>query len=226
MTSVGDADGPISAWQLGERLGGRVPNASTVSAAELDLVDATRDLLDAVVQTDADDATRESAAAQIRSVASTLRARTRDAVIVLVRHDDGRLENLTQAGSGRLNARALPLTFDPLPPPAPAGTLAPVEVVAHCTLDASHSGAPARAHGGVVATMFDEALGVAATAAGASGLTGSIEMRFRRATPLGVPLRVTARCTERAGRKSYASGALWHGDVLLAEATAVFVSAG
>jgi acyl-coenzyme A thioesterase PaaI-like protein len=220
-----DIAGIGSAAVLGELLGDRVPSVSSITEVALDLAAAARDLLDAVVATDVDDATRERLTAVLRDVAAELRVRQRDPVIVLVREADGRLNNLTQAGNGPLNPRAPELRFAPFPPPpALDAPFRPVEIEAHCTLDASFGGGPGRAHGGVIATLFDEALGRANTAAGLNGMTVAIEVRFRAGAPLGEPLRVTARCDRVDGRKRFGSGELWHGDTLVAEATAVYVT--
>jgi len=214
-----------SASLLGELLGDRVPPATSVNPDAIELADAARDLLDAVVATDVDAATRARVAAGLRALAAELRTERRDPVIVLVREPDGRLNNLTQAGCGPLNPRAPQLRFEPFPPPpASDAPFRPVEVVGHCTLDASFGGGPGRAHGGVVATLLDEALGRANTAAGLSGMTVAIEVQFRAGAPLGRPLRVTARCDRVDGRKRFCSGELWADETLVAEATAVYVT--
>lgn len=218
LTSTG------SASRLGELLGDQVPAASSISDAALELAAAARDLLDAVVETDVDDATRVRLAAVLRSVATELGAARRDPVIVLVREPDGRLNNLSQAGCGPLNPRAPVLRFEPFPPPPAADApFRPVEVVGHTTLGASFGGGPGRAHGGVVATLMDEALGRANVAAGLSGMTVAIEVRFRSGAPLDAPLRITARCDRIEGRKRFSSGELWADERLVAEATAVYV---
>lgn len=225
MTEGPDPTQVASAARLGALLGDAVPPASSVGDAAVDLADAARDLLEAVVGTDVDDAARTRLAREIRAVSAELRTARRDPVIVLVRGEDGRLQNLTQAGNGLLNPRAPVLRFEPFPsPPPPDAPFRPVEVVGRCTLDASFGGGPARAHGGAVAALLDEALGRAGTAAGVSGLTVALEVRFRAGAPLGVPLRITARCDRVDGRKRFASGELWHDEVLVAEATAVSVA--
>ena len=97
-----------SAARLGELLGDRVPPAASVTPAEIELADAARDLLDAVVATAVDDATRARVAREIRTQSEALRARRRDPVIVLVRNADGRLENLTQADRSERGHESLP----------------------------------------------------------------------------------------------------------------------
>ena len=214
-----------SASLLGELLGDRVPPADSVTPAAIELAAAARDLLDAVVATAVDDDTRRAVAGALREAASTLRAERRDPVIVLVRDVDGRLNNLSQAGCGPLNPRAPELRFAPFPPPPPPDApFHSVEVEGTVTLDASFGGGPGRAHGGVVAALFDEALGRANTAAGLNGMTGALEIRYRAGAPLGVPLRVVARCDRVDGRKRFCSGELFVGDSVVAEATAVYVT--
>ncbi len=203
-------------------MGDDIPGLDSISSESHELVAAVRDLLDAVMRTDVDDATKASVAADLATINSRLRSKVRQPYITVVRHTNGRIENVTQAGSGPLNPRAPILSFDPVPVSGDA--YAPVEVTARAVLDASMSGPPEKAHGGIVATMLDEVLGVASTAAGASGLTVALNIRFRAGTPLGVPLTVTARGTGVDGRKSFASGEVRHGDTVVAEATAVYVS--
>ena len=48
-------------------------------------------------------------------------------------------------------------------------------------------------HGGIVALLLDEAMAYAAAAHGVVGVTGDLKMRFRKAVPVGVPLRVRAK---------------------------------
>lgn len=79
-------------------------------------------------------------------------------------------------------------------------------------------------HGGVVTIVLDEVLGMAATVAGASGMTAELTVRFRAGTPYGIPLDATGRFTHRDGRKGYATGALRANGVITAEASALFIA--
>ncbi len=216
-----DRGGPPSAVELAALLGEALPPAASVRDPQTDLVAAVRRLVDATVATAADDEACAEVAGAVRALAERLEAEVLD-LPRLVRHPGGRLENLSQAGSGRLNPRAAPIEFAPYDPP-PGGAVTPVEVTATCVLGASAGGSPGRAHGGVVAALLDEVLGVAVTAAGASGLTVALDVRFRAAVPLGAPLDLRARCTTAAGRTSTATGELLVGGAVAAEATAVFV---
>jgi acyl-coenzyme A thioesterase PaaI-like protein len=206
-------------------IAGDLPDIADIPAASFALVEEIRDLVEAAVRTDVGPDTRERAAELVAEAAGMLRAATREQVVHFARHPNGRLEQLLQAGSGPLNPQAPRLEFTHLPPEPAAGTgPRPVEVTGRCTLTAAHGGPPARAHGGVVATLLDHLLGVAASSAGQPGFTAGLEIRYRRATPYDVPLELSARWTHRDGRKSYATGEIRaHGEIT-AEAKAVFVA--
>jgi acyl-coenzyme A thioesterase PaaI-like protein len=216
---VNDARPPLSADRLAAQLGDRLPDAATLPDEAFALVAEVRELVRAVVETGVDGAARAAAAAAVRDVRVALDAVRREEPVLVVRHADGGVENVTQAGSGRLNPQAPAVVFEP----SPAGS---AEVRATCTLTAAHGGPPSGAHGGVVALLLDQVLGVAAHAAGASGMTVALHVDFRRPTPLGVPLALAARWTGSEGRKSTATGEVSAGDVVVAEATALFVREG
>ncbi len=202
-----EPDGPVSAARLAEQLGASLPGPDTVSAAALDLVARTRALVAAVATTAIDDAELASAAEAVARVTESLSSTTRDGAIRLVRHPDGRVESLLQAGSGRLNPQAPPLEWIERPTEPPAGAEpVPATVRARCTFTAAHAGSPGRVHGGVLALALDEVLGHAVTASGASGLTVALTVSFLGATPIDVPVEIVARYDRHEGRKSFASG--------------------
>ncbi|MCF2526429.1 PaaI family thioesterase [Yinghuangia soli] len=216
-----------SASTLAALLGADMPAAEDIAPEAYELAERVRDLVEAVVLTDVDPAARAAAAARIAQVTEDLRAaqRAKDSVVQLVRHPNGRYEHLTQAGSGRLNPQAPRVEYLNLPtPPEPGETPEPVEIRGRVTLTAQHGGPPGRVHGGVVATVLDQILGVAASASGPAGFTVGLEIRYRKATPYDVPLELAARFDRRVGRKTFATAEIRAGGVVTAEATAVFVT--
>lgn len=216
-----------SASTLAAMLGAEMPAAADIPPEAFELAERVRDLVEAVVLTDVDAATRAAASARIAEVTERLKTaqRPKSAVVQLVRHENGRYEHLSQAGSGRLNPQAPRIEYLDLPMPlAPGESREPVEIHARVTLTAQHGGPPARAHGGVVATVLDQVLGVAASASGPAGFTVGLDIRFRKATPYDVPLDIAARFVRREGRKTFATAEIRVGDTVTAEATAVFVS--
>ncbi|MGA8850565.1 MAG: PaaI family thioesterase [Aeromicrobium sp.] len=79
-------------------------------------------------------------------------------------------------------------------------------------------------HGGAVALLFDEALGIlAAVATKAITRTAYLRTDFRALTPIDVELDVSAWVDRVEGRKVYVKGELRHGDVVCAEADALFL---
>lgn len=89
---------------------------------------------------------------------------------------------------------------------------------------AAYEGPPSCVHGGVIAEVFDELLGLASVVTGQGGMTGTLTVRYRRPTPLLVDLDLEARLTSREGRKLFCWGGIFHRGELTAEAEAVFVT--
>ena len=86
-----------------------------------------------------------------------------------------------------------------------------------------YEGPPGCVHGGVIAACFDQVLNVANMLAGAAGPTASLEIRYRKPSPLGVLLRFESGPPVVDGRQVRTSGVLRDGDTVLAEADGVFV---
>jgi acyl-coenzyme A thioesterase PaaI-like protein len=97
-------------------------------------------------------------------------------------------------------------------------------VRARCTFTAAHGGSPSRVHGGVVAAALDEVVGVAAAAAGASGMTVALDVTLRAGTPFGVPVDIVGRYVRSDGRKRFASGDVLVDGTVTAHADLICVS--
>ena len=100
------------------------------------------------------------------------------------------------------------------------------EVRGRATFDYQHEGPPTCVHGGVIAELFDEILGLANLVVGEGSMTGTLTVRYRRPTPLLTPLELAARCTGREGRKVFTWGGIYDQGVLTAEAEGIFVHVG
>lgn len=115
-------------------------------------------------------------------------------------------------------------TLNPFAPPVDLKVTPDGAVRAEFTLSPLYEGPPSYVHGGVSAMVLDQALGMAAAASGTPGMTATLELRYRRPTPLGVPLVVEARFSRVEGRKIYASGHITGPDGrVTVEATAMFI---
>jgi acyl-coenzyme A thioesterase PaaI-like protein len=86
-----------------------------------------------------------------------------------------------------------------------------------------HQGYPGFVHGGVVASLLDEAMGWATYGRGIWALTGKMELRYRGIVPTGVPLEVRGKIGRDRGRTLEVIAELRDGEgAVLAEATGLF----
>ncbi|MCO6011020.1 PaaI family thioesterase [Actinoallomurus purpureus] len=92
------------------------------------------------------------------------------------------------------------------------------------TLGVLYEGPPGFVHGGVSAMVLDHLSGCAASANGTPGMTAGLDLRYRRPTPLGVPLSAEAKAVRVDGRKTFVESRIIGPDGRsTAEATAVFI---
>ncbi len=115
-------------------------------------------------------------------------------------------------------------------PIAPPVTVWPVigeggerEIRGTVTFGYQFEGPPTCVHGGIIAELFDELLGMANLVVGEGAMTGTLKIRYNRPTPLLAPLDLVARRTGRDGRKVYAWGGIYSNGELTAEAEGIFI---
>jgi uncharacterized protein (TIGR00369 family) len=98
-------------------------------------------------------------------------------------------------------------------------------VVCHLRLAARFAGPPGHAHGGIIATLLDEAMSKSNRARGILAMTRHMEVEYLRPVPLGVPLTLTAQHTGATGRRNHTEAQLADASgQVLAMAKAVFVT--
>lgn len=120
--------------------------------------------------------------------------------------------------------------FDHSPLSGRANPLAPYlrsevrEGVAHgvVTFGAAYEGPPGCVHGGFVAAVHDEILGLANATGGKPGMTGTLTLRYRRGTPLG-DLRAEAWIERSEGIKTWARGHVMDAEGITVEAEGLFI---
>lgn len=78
-------------------------------------------------------------------------------------------------------------------------------------------GPPGHAHGGSIAAVMDEALGLAAWAAGYAIVVGNLNVSFRNLLPLQKVVTLESEVVSVEGRKIMVHGRLFCGDTLFAE---------
>lgn len=91
------------------------------------------------------------------------------------------------------------------------------------TFGAAQEGWPGLAHGGALAAVLDDALGVLSVELGRTAVTANLSVDYRARAPLGRELAVLAWCEEHSERKVVMRGTVHDGETLVAEATAVMV---
>jgi acyl-coenzyme A thioesterase PaaI-like protein len=102
------------------------------------------------------------------------------------------------------------------------------EIEATVTLGAAHEGAPGRAHGGIVAGLFDDVFGFVLGVVEEPAFTGELKVRYERPTPLHRPLLCRGRLVARDGRKLMIEGELIDPDngagLVVARGAGVFIT--
>lgn len=85
-----------------------------------------------------------------------------------------------------------------------------------------HQGPPGFVHGGVLAAVFDEVLGLAQS--GFGRMTATLQMTYLVPTPIKADLLFTAQVVDIDGRKARVQGDVTHESTVCARAEALFVA--
>jgi acyl-coenzyme A thioesterase PaaI-like protein len=92
------------------------------------------------------------------------------------------------------------------------------------TLGNAFEGAPGRAHGGVVAALLDEVMGLMNVIHGATAFTAQLDITYLAPTPVGEPIVARAWLARRDNRKQFVEATLHAGELMVASAKALFIS--
>ena len=185
------------------------------TAALAGLAARVRELAEAAVLTGVDTAEAAAVADEVAALTARLTAHRRDAPPYGAPGAGGMDRQLGSPVTGVLN---------PIAPPVELEVGSDGIVRGEFTLGPGYEGPPSYAHGGVSALVLDQALGVAAAATGTPGMTATLEVRYRRPTPLGVPLLAEAKASRVEGRRVFGAGTIAAPDGrVTVEATAMFV---
>jgi acyl-coenzyme A thioesterase PaaI-like protein len=99
------------------------------------------------------------------------------------------------------------------------GDVAVMEV----TLGNAFEGAPGRSHGGVVASLIDETMGLVMGMQGTLAFTAQLDITYRAPTPINEPITARAWLEGRSGRKLTIKATVSSEQGTVAEATALFI---
>jgi acyl-coenzyme A thioesterase PaaI-like protein len=192
-----------------------------VSTAEVDrlealhapLTDSVRALIEATIQTCVDEDEVRAVRAEVDALVARLRARRTDGPAGVRYNAEGRTWSWGNAVVGERNAIAPPLVV----------VRDPDDLVhADTVLGPAYEGPPGMVHGGVAAMLLDHVMGVAAGVGRRVTFTGTLTLRYVRATPLG-PVRIEARIDREEGRKVFVVATLADPDGVTVEAEGVFI---
>jgi acyl-coenzyme A thioesterase PaaI-like protein len=178
------------------------------------LADSVRALVDATIRTEVDAATVAEVTRDIDAAVSRLRERQIDGAFGVRVATDGQGISWGNAVIGVRNALA---------PPVHTHRDESGRVSADFHLGAAYEGPPGHVHGGVSALILDHLLGEAASPDQKPRFTGSITVRYLRATPLGA-LHVEAVRTRTDGVKTYCTGTIADAEGITVEAEGVFIT--
>lgn len=184
-----------------------------LKAIYVPLAESVRDLVDATIRTAVDAETAAEVRKAVDAAVARLRSRQIDGAFG-VRH--------TTAGESMGWGNAVIGIRNALAPPVITRRDEDGRVSAEFQLGAAYEGPPGHVHGGVSAMILDHLLGEAASPDGKPRFTGSITMRYVRATPLG-PVRAEAVRTRTDGVKTYCSGQIADAAGITVEAEGVFI---
>jgi acyl-coenzyme A thioesterase PaaI-like protein len=95
--------------------------------------------------------------------------------------------------------------------------------VMEVTLGSAFEGAPGRAHGGIVAALFDETMGLVLAMNGVLAYTVRLDISYLAPTPVHEPITARAWLSDRSGRKLTIVASLDANDTRRATASALFI---
>jgi acyl-coenzyme A thioesterase PaaI-like protein len=178
------------------------------------LAESIRRLIDVSIRTEADPATVAQAKAKIDSAADELSVSEQPGTFGVQLAPDGRTIAWGNAVVGLRN---------PVAPPLVLHHDADGRVWSEFILSAAYEGPPEHVHGGVAALILDHVLGATAHKLGRPAYTGTLTLRYRRRTALGLPLRVEAHVERTEGVKTYSVGHIADEGGVTVEAEGVFI---
>ena len=188
-------------------------------AAKREVSDATRRLIENLVTCTTDTAALNKIAEQLNVQADVLK---KDAQL----HGRMAFENIGNYGDmTTLGYELNPLDGKSNPIAAPIIVwLEGDKAYGKVTMGWQYEGPPNSVHGGFVAALFDQFLGIAQKITEQPGFTGTLTIKYLKPTPIDTELRLEGWVDRVEGRKNFMIGEMWAGDVKTAICDGVFIS--
>jgi len=187
-------------------------------AARRDLADKVREVIEQCLMTEVSQDVIEDATARIGDVLEDLKAVQGVPFREAIANGHYLANRIAYADRNSVIGKANPLA-------APMDLSSEDEwAVGHVTLGRVYEGAPGFIHGGVVSMLFDQIFGSIMVREGVPGLTGELQIRYKKPTPVSVPLKLMARIKDINGRQYRCEGKLLHGGDVLVTGRALMVA--
>jgi len=202
----------------------REDGLAKITPARVDASEAVYDLVHALVGTVTDDATLEEIAALARAAAARLdgappRVRTvPDFETVQALRDAGEDTTFLTMGDRPVAGPANPTAVRVEPRWDDDGV-----TYADVWFGPAFEAAPGRVHGGMVAAVFDDILGMAMARVRSPGFTGRLTVHYRAPVPMNQRIEFKAWAEAPSGRKLVVQSEARLDGRLLAEADALFI---
>ena len=192
------------------------------------LNEATRRLMKAVRLIDTSDEVVSQLSRKISDIASEAEKYTYSGVTAQgsLKNDNNPIERRDQNPSEFFPYSPAVGPFNPIAPPLKvevtnAGKYK--EIRAFGKLDGVYVGPPDLVQGGVIALLFDDIMGSVLVVNNCGAMTGTLEVRYEKPTPINKELLWTGKIEKIEGRKIHVSAELWEEETRTAKAKGVFV---
>jgi acyl-coenzyme A thioesterase PaaI-like protein len=201
----------------------------TTDDPRLEAAAALRVMNDAFVAHDADDELLRRITAFSRDAVVQLRTgERRDRAALLAAHFEDLVtgdeaDDVGPTPANPMTDRAVGGTTNPLSAVFESAIVGE-EVVVRTTLGTAYEGAPARAHGGMVAALFDDFTAFVLPLANTAAYTGELTVRYHRPVPIEVPLEFRARIVGHEGRKLRVTGECVAAGEVVASTEVLFIT--
>jgi len=98
-------------------------------------------------------------------------------------------------------------------------------VISRATIGDNYEGPPGYLHGGIIASLLDEAMSKANRVRGVTAMTRQMQVEYLRPVPSNSPIRIEGNVTRSEGRKHWTEARIQNAEgIILAHATGLFIA--
>ena len=208
---MSDLDNPFASEDI-------TPPFSAEWEAKRRVADAIRELTEVLVTSSPDIDQMRDIAEQLEETAGKFAQTPR------IRGRLGWIETGQHGSYGQVSHELNPLAglANPIAPPVNTWFEGD-RALGRCLCGWAYEGPPGSVHGGFVAAIFDQFLGMAQKLGGQPGMTGYLHVNYHKRTPLNPQLELSAKLLKVEGRKTIMTAEMHAGGTRTASCEALFV---